>query len=114
MNDLEKRIQDQLDQPTSPDNPVLNINHVKGLWIPIEIFNDPDLTSMEKFLMAFIYNLDQSKEGGTPCWASNKWFAEKLGVSQGRLKNILSDLNRKGKITFLGTKGIYRYIQSSI
>ena len=63
----------------------------KGLWIPAEIVLDDELSLQEKWLIANIFNLKK-------CFATNSYFAKLLGVSNRRVKQIISKLVTDGKI----------------
>lgn len=66
----------------------------KGVWIPAKYWLDPDLTINEVAAMAEIDSLDNA-DG---CIASNKHFADFLGVSAGRASQIINGLKDKGYI----------------
>lgn len=81
----------------------------KGIWIPAEIWLSKDLTITEKFLLAEI---------GHSCYATNKQFAEFLGISENRISHIISNLVKKGYIErqFIykeGTIGIEKRLLST-
>ena len=86
----------------------------KGIWIPAEIWNDKDLTIQEKFVLAEI----DSFSGPEGCFAMNNHFAELLTLSPNRCSAIITNLEKKGKITRLnvyakGTKKIVkRYLKT--
>lgn len=63
----------------------------KGIWIPKEIWLSKDLTILEKILLVEIDSLD-NEEG---CFASNKYFAEFFGLSNGRISQIINELIKK-------------------
>lgn len=70
-------------------------NKLEGIWIEINILKNEELTLQEKVLLAMIKALDNEKG----CFASNKYFAELLGVSVRRVQEILSSLGEKEYIT---------------
>ena len=70
-------------------------NKLEGIWIEIKILKNEELTLQEKVLLAMIKALDNEKG----CFASNKYFAELLGVSVRRVQEILSSLGEKEYIT---------------
>ncbi len=66
----------------------------KGVWIPKEIWLSPDLSVVEKVLLAEISSLDN--EDG--CWASNDYFAKFLGVSTKTVSRGVQSLHDKGYV----------------
>ena len=66
----------------------------KGVWIPKKIWLNKDLSCIEKCLLAEIESLDNSELKG--CFASNKYLGEFVGVTEGRMANIISDLKKRG------------------
>lgn len=68
--------------------------HFKGVWIPKEIYLNPDLSWTEKILLIEIHSL-QGEEG---CYASNQYLAEFLGIKEGSLANMLTKLKEAGLI----------------
>ncbi|MDK6665183.1 MarR family transcriptional regulator [Lactobacillus crispatus] len=71
-------------------------NHkFKGVWIPAEYWLDKDLTIMEVALITEIDSLD----GENGCFASNKLFADFLGITPGRVSQLVKSLKEKGYIT---------------
>jgi hypothetical protein len=66
----------------------------KGVWIPKDIWLNPELSLIEKCLIAEIDSLDNDEALG--CYASNAYLAEFVGVSESRLKGILSNLRKLG------------------
>ncbi|HFI0682466.1 TPA: conserved phage C-terminal domain-containing protein [Streptococcus suis] len=67
----------------------------KGIWIPKEIWENKELTIMEKVFLVEIDSLDNAQG----CWASNKYFAEFFGVSNGRCSQIIKSLEQKNLIS---------------
>nr|WP_302426777.1 DnaD domain protein [Limosilactobacillus mucosae] len=67
----------------------------KGVWIPAEFYLDPNLSIVEMIVLTEIDSLDN--EYG--CVASNKHFAEFVGLSKNRASEIISSLKNKGFIT---------------
>ena len=64
----------------------------KGVWIPKEIWLNTDLSIIEKVLLVEIDSLDNSDLG---CFASNKYLAKFVQLSEGRVANIISDLKKR-------------------
>ena len=53
-----------------------NLN-LKGLWIPIEVLTDKNLSDKEKVILSLIVFLSQEKEY---CFCSNKSISELLDI----------------------------------
>lgn len=66
----------------------------KGIWIPKEVWISKELTILEKIILVEIDSLD-NEEG---CFASNKYFAEFFGLSNGRISQIINSLSEKNFI----------------
>jgi hypothetical protein len=77
-----------------------------GIWIPAELWMTNELTSQEKIMWAEIDSLDN--ENG--CFASNAYLAEFFGLSERRVREILSALEGKGAI-HITVKGPKRTIK---
>lgn len=71
----------------------------KGVWIPKEIWLDPNLNITERVFLTEIDSLDGEKG----CFASNKHFAKFSGLSGGRCSQIINGLAKKNyiKITYV-------------
>lgn len=67
------------------------INTLEGIWIDIEILKDQNLSIQEKFMLAMIKALDKGKG----CYASNRYFADLLGVTSKRASDIIRSLITK-------------------
>lgn len=66
----------------------------KGIWIPEELWQNEELTIMEKLFIVKINSLDR-EEG---CYASNKYFGEYFKLSKSRCSIIIKNLKNKGYI----------------
>lgn len=64
----------------------------KGIWIPKEVWESKELTLQQKVILVEIDSLD-NEEG---CYASNKYFSDFFGISNGRISQIISELIDKG------------------
>lgn len=64
----------------------------KGIWIPKEVWESKELTLQQKVMLVEIDSLDN--ESG--CYASNKYFSEFFGISNGRVSQIINELTDKG------------------
>lgn len=67
---------------------------VKGIWIPIEIWENKSLSLQEKCLLAEIDSLD----GENGCFATNERLAKYINLSKDRITRIVSSLKEKGLI----------------
>lgn len=74
---------------------------VKGIWIPIEIWENPSLSLQERCLLAEIDSLD----GDEGCYASNERLAKFLQLSKDRVTRLVSSLKEKG---FVSVNLIYK------
>ena len=72
-----------------------NNRKFKGVWIPAKYWLDEDLTIMEVVLITEIDSLD----GENGCFASNKHFADFLGVTASRASQLIKNLSEKGYIS---------------
>lgn len=70
-------------------------NSFKGVWIPKEVFEMKELTLVEKVCLSIIIFLSK---GERKCTATNKYFAELLGVGNKRASEIINSLSRKKRI----------------
>ena len=67
----------------------------KGVWICAAIWTHPDLSWIEKALLA---EIDSLVSEGAPCYASNEHLAERMGVSVSRVNDMLARLQSTGFI----------------
>ncbi len=71
-----------------------NLN-LKGLWIPIEILADKNLSDKEKTILSIILFL--SKENNT-CFCTNGTISELLNISSKQVSKLINSLKAKGYI----------------
>ena len=64
----------------------------KGIWIPKEVWESKELTLQQKVMLVEIDSLDNEKG----CYASNKYFSEFFGISNGRVSQVINELIDKG------------------
>lgn len=83
-----------------------NERDFKGVWIPKAIYVHEGLTWTEKILLVEIDSLDK----GQGCWASNGYFADFLGISEGSVANSITKLRKMGLIIDISFDGRKRYI----
>ena len=84
---------------------------VKGIYVPIEIWEDRSLTWNEKVLLM---EVDSFTSKGRECFISNEYIADLLGVSVNRASTTLSGLIKKGYITQVKFDGRKRWIESNL
>ena len=68
---------------------------LKGLWIPVEILLDKDLSDKEKIILSMILYLSEETKS---CFASNKYIANIVNVTADRVSKIISSLRAKNYI----------------
>ncbi|NGX83109.1 helix-turn-helix domain-containing protein [Aequorivita sp. KMM 9714] len=66
----------------------------KGIWLPLNILTNKELTTSEILVLSIILHLDNDKG----CFATNKYFAQVLNLSRGRISKIINNLLSKGFI----------------
>lgn len=66
----------------------------RGIWIPSEIWEHPNLTLQQKVFLSEIDSLS----GRSGCFASNAYFAKFFGLSKSRVSNVISSLEKAGLI----------------
>jgi hypothetical protein len=84
---------------------------VKGIWIPIEIWEAEDLSWNEKILLM---EIDSFTSQGKDCFISDEWIARLIGISERSARTMLSDLIAKGYVIKTRFDGRRRFIQSTI
>jgi DNA-binding Lrp family transcriptional regulator len=82
----------------------------KGIWIPAEIWLNPELSVQDKILWAEIDSLD-GKDG---CFASNAYLAKFMKLSEDRIKEIITKLKKLGLIKQKSFDGRTRILESSL
>lgn len=84
---------------------------VKGIWIPIEIWEANDLTWNEKILLM---EIDSFTSQGKDCFISDEYISSLVGVSERSARTMLSNLIAKGYINRTRFDGRRRFLQSTI
>lgn len=84
---------------------------VKGIWIPIEIWEAEDLSWNEKILLM---EIDSFTSKGKDCFISDDYIAELLKVGERTARNLVSELINKGYIKKSKFDGRRRYLESTI
>ncbi len=67
-----------------------------GIWMPIEVLHDENITHSERYLLMDIISLDKLEKG---CFASNEYFAELLKMTKTNVSRSLHSLQEKGYIS---------------
>ena len=83
----------------------------KGIWFPIEIWENKDLTWNEKILLL---DIDSYTSKNKDCFFSNKYIADLLDVNETTANKILSSLIKKGYVVKTKFDGRKRYIKSTL
>lgn len=84
---------------------------VKGIWIPLEIWQDSTLSWNEKVL---VMEVDSFTAKGEPCVFSNEYIAALLGVSVRSVPRIVSNVIDKGYVTLQKFDGRRRFLESNL
>ena len=84
---------------------------VKGIWIPIEIWQNRSLSWNEKILLM---EIDSFTAKDRECYISNEYIAELLGVSVSWASKCLSHLLDLGLVRVVKFDGRKRYVESTI
>lgn len=74
----------------------------KGVWIPERLYLTREFSPNEKFVLIEIYSLTKDKK--RKCFASNKHFADFVGLKENSIQKMLLKFERAGYI-----KRIYEY-----
>lgn len=93
-------------------NPDAPVKQYKGVWMPKEVLDNPDLTPTEKILLAIIESLDDEQAGG--CYANNKYFSEKLDTAERSIIRCIADLKDKGYLTQTKFDGRTRFLRVTV
>lgn len=84
---------------------------VKGIWIPIDIWEDKSLTWNEKILFL---EIDSFTSKDKDCYISNDYISNLLGVCETTANKILSSLINKGYVIKTSFDGRRRYVKSAL
>lgn len=84
---------------------------VKGIWIPIEIWEAQDLSWNEKILLM---EIDSFTSQGKDCYISDERIADILKVSERSARSMVANLIKLGYIERTRFDGRKRYLQSTI
>lgn len=84
----------------------------KGIWIPREIWLNPELSAQEKCLWAEIHSLFNRERGG--CYASNEYLMKFMNVKERMLQFMISNLKAHGLLVQVSFNGRERIIKAII
>lgn len=84
---------------------------VKGIWIPIEIWKDKNLTWNEKILLL---EIDSYTSNEKDCFISNEYISELLGINETNASKTISSLIKKGYVIKTRFDGRKRYVKSDL
>jgi hypothetical protein len=84
---------------------------VKGIWIPIEIWEARDLSWNEKILLM---EIDSFTSQGKDCFISDEYIAEALKISVRSAATMVSNLIHKGYVKKTRFDGRKRYLESTL
>jgi hypothetical protein len=87
-----------------------NIRYFKGIWMPKNIYLNNNLNWTEKILLVEIDSLDD----GRGCFASNKYFAEFLGVTQRSITAAIAKLKKLKLVEQICFNGKIRTLKSNL
>lgn len=79
---------------------------VKGIWIPISIWRNKELSAIEVILLAEIDSLDKAQG----CYASNEYFAKFLDISEASVSRYITHLKKLGLVYQKKFDGRTRYL----
>ena len=83
----------------------------KGIWIPIEIWKDKNLTWNEKILFL---EIDSYTSNDKDCFFSNEYISKLLGISETNANKTLSSLIKKGYVVKTRFDGRHRYVKTAL
>lgn len=84
---------------------------IKGIWIPIEIWEAEDLSWNEKILLM---EIDSFTTKGKDCYISDEYVANLLNVSERTARTMVSNLVEKGYIIKTKFDGRRRFLESAL
>ena len=84
---------------------------VKGIWVPIEVWEDTNLNWNEKILFL---EIDSYTTKDKDCYVSNEYIAKLLHVNETTANKILSSLISKGYVVKTSFDGRKRYVKSAL
>lgn len=85
--------------------------NVKGIWIPIEIWEDRNLSWNEKILLL---EIDSFTTNDKDCYMSNEFISNLLGICETSANKVLSSLISKGYVIKTSFDGRKRFVKSAL
>ncbi len=82
-----------------------------GIWIPKDIYLSTDAKWITKILFLEIHSFTAN---GKPCFFSNNYISNFLGVSDRQVSRLISDLKKMGWISETHFDGRKRYLKSNL
>lgn len=82
----------------------------KGIWIPIEIWENKELSWNEKILFL---EIDSFTTKDKDCYISNEYIAKLLGITENSANRVLSSLISKGYVIKTAFDGRKRYVKTA-
>lgn len=82
---------------------------VKGIWIPIEVWKDVNLSWNEKILLM---EIDSFTSEGLDCFFSDEYISGMLGIHRTNANKVLSSLIEKGYVEKTRFDGRRRFVKS--
>lgn len=83
----------------------------QGIWIPKEIWLDPNLNALDKIIFAEITSFSSTEKG---CYASNEYFAKFCQCSESKISKTISKLIDMGYVELLKFDGRTRVLKSCL
>lgn len=83
----------------------------KGLWLPMEVLKDKELTLEDTAILMIVDALDSPK---CHCTASNEYISTCFGFTENRVSISISKLCTLGYLTKIGFDGRIRILQSNV
>ena len=84
---------------------------VKGIWIPIEIWKDKNLSWNEKLLFL---EIDSFTSKDKDCFISDEYISNFLGISPTNANKTLASLIKKGYVVKTRFDGRHRYVKAAL
>lgn len=82
---------------------------IKGIWIPIEVWQDKSLSWSEKILLM---EIDSFTSRDIDCYFSDEYIAELLGVTERWASKVVASLVKKGFVERTKFDGRKRYLKA--
>lgn len=89
----------------------MEVRIVKGIWIPIEIWEAQDLSWNEKILLM---EIDSFTSQGKDCFISDEYVADLLGINMRNANKNVANLIKKGYVIKTRFDGRRRFVKSAL